>query len=53
MISANLCPASTSPTPAAIGNVILGNYIGTDAAGTLDRGNAGDGVHVFGGAPAR
>jgi hypothetical protein len=27
-------------------NVVEGNYIGTDATGTLDRGNAGIGVHL-------
>jgi trimeric autotransporter adhesin len=29
-------------------NSILGNYIGTDATGTLDRGNHGDGILVSG-----
>lgn len=27
-------------------NIIAGNYIGTDATGTLDRGNTGSGVYV-------
>jgi hypothetical protein len=27
-------------------NIIRGNFIGTDAAGTLDRGNAADGVNI-------
>ena len=31
-------------------NTIQGNYIGTDVTGTVDRGNAGDGVLVIGGA---
>lgn len=31
---------------AASGTVIQGNYIGTDASGTLDRGNRGEGVHL-------
>ena len=34
-------------------NVVIGNYIGTDATGTLDRGNAADGVDVFGGSNNR
>lgn len=32
------------------GNVIEGNYIGTDATGTADLGNTGDGVELSGGA---
>jgi parallel beta-helix repeat protein len=43
----------------ASGNLIQGNFIGTDASGALDRGNAQNGVHVIdaanntvGGAPA-
>ncbi|MGH6690582.1 MAG: DUF4347 domain-containing protein, partial [Gammaproteobacteria bacterium] len=30
-------------------NRILGNYIGTNAGGTLNRGNAGDGIYIDGG----
>jgi hypothetical protein len=32
----------------ATGILVQGNYIGTDANGTLDRGNQGDGLHVEG-----
>ena len=32
------------------GNMLRGNYIGTDVTGTLDRGNADDGVNIAGGA---
>ena len=35
---------------AATGNVVQGNYIGTDATGTLDRGNGDDGIDIDGGA---
>src|SRR5439155_841993 len=34
------------------GNVVLGKLIGTDANGTADLGNAGDGVVIDGGATA-
>jgi hypothetical protein len=34
----------------ATGNKVLGNFIGTDASGTLDRGNGGNGVFVHDGA---
>ena len=50
VISANAVSGIDISDAGTNGNVILGNYIGTDAGGTLDRGNAGDGVHVFGGA---
>ena len=29
------------------GNSIVGNFIGTNAAGTADLGNAGEGVHIY------
>src|SRR5581483_602967 len=32
------------------GNVVQGNYIGTDVSGTIDRGNSNNGVGVFNGA---
>jgi len=32
------------------GNMVQGNYIGTDAGGTLDRGNTADGVLILAGA---
>jgi CSLREA domain-containing protein len=35
---------------AATGNQFLGNYIGTDVTGTLDLGNADDGIEISGGA---
>ena len=34
----------------ASGNVIQGNYIGTDVTGALDRGNAADGIQILAGA---
>lgn len=35
---------------ATTGNVVIGNYIGTDAGGTQDQGNVGAGVRIIGGA---
>jgi len=32
-----------------VSNTVCGNYIGTDANGTLDQGNVTHGVHVYGG----
>ena len=37
---------------AATGNVVQGNFIGTDASGTVDQGNSGNGVTVRLGATA-
>ena len=34
-------------------NVVIGNYIGTDATGTLARGNGNDGADIYGGANNR
>ena len=41
--------ASTSPAGAA-GNVVLGNFIGTDVTGTVGLGNALGGVEINGAA---
>lgn len=41
------------PSAAASGNRIVGNWIGTDATGTLDLGNATDGILVVNGANNR
>ena len=37
---------------ASADNVVQGNYLGTDVSGTLDRGNATDGIHLSSGANA-
>ena len=34
----------------AVGNIITGNYVGTDITGTLDRGNLGSGILIENGA---
>jgi hypothetical protein len=47
IISANNGDGVTIEGATATGNLVQGNYIGTDLSGTLDLGNAGDGVHVF------
>jgi hypothetical protein len=36
----------------ATDNLVLGNFVGTDAAGTADLGNGGDGVQISSGADA-
>ncbi|HEX8494639.1 MAG TPA: DUF4394 domain-containing protein [Pyrinomonadaceae bacterium] len=37
-------------TSGATGNVVVGNYIGTDVNGTIDLGNTDNGVFIFNGA---
>jgi len=41
-----LCACSSFVSPNT--NIIQGNLIGTDATGTLDRGNAGSGIFIMG-----
>src|SRR5205823_9348893 len=50
VISGNDGPGVRLAGPTATGNQLLGNFIGTNAAGTLGLGNAGDGVFITGGA---
>jgi len=59
IISGNATPASSNGyaaveifDPGTTGNVVEGNFIGTDLTGTIALGNAGGGVSVFGGASA-
>ncbi len=46
LIAANLGLGVLIANASATGNVVQGNFIGTDATGTLDRGNAGEGVKI-------
>jgi hypothetical protein len=46
IISANL--SDGIQIEGGTGNVVAGNYIGTDASGTLDVGNLDDGIQIFG-----
>jgi len=46
VISANLAAGINIGAAASTGNQVLGNFIGTDVTGTLDRGNAGSGVFI-------
>ncbi|HSE96804.1 MAG TPA: CSLREA domain-containing protein, partial [Blastocatellia bacterium] len=47
VISGNLGKGVSIIITGAPGNQILGNYIGTDINGTLDRGNGTDGIDLF------
>jgi CSLREA domain-containing protein len=46
VISGNTLAGIVMFSAAATGNQVLGNYIGTDAGGTLDRGNISDGEGI-------
>lgn len=46
LISGNGSNAIAVSGSAATGNTIQGNYLGTDASGTSDLGNGGDGIYV-------
>jgi GEVED domain len=49
VISANLADGITLSTPFMLpdtGNLVQGNFIGTDVTGSIDLGNAGEGVSV-------
>jgi hypothetical protein len=50
LISGNGAPGVRIEGNDTIANVVTGNYIGTDFKGTVDLGNAGDGVHLENGA---
>jgi hypothetical protein len=50
VISGNLVYGVSLSGAGTTGNSVLGNYIGTDVTGALDRGNANDGVRIGGGA---
>jgi hypothetical protein len=52
LISANQGDGIDLVGPSATGNLIQGNLIGTDAAGTADLGNDGDGIDITGEASA-
>lgn len=42
-----LQPPAGAGTSAFGGNIIIGNYIGTDITGTINMGNGGNGVEIF------
>lgn len=46
LISGNLSDGIEFTGAAATNNVVLGNFIGTDAGGTLDLGNSGYGINL-------
>ena len=48
VISGNIQEGVFIGDAATTGNIILGNFIGTDVTGTLDRGNLDDGVQLAG-----
>ena len=50
LISGNTSSGILVEGEPADGNIIQGNYIGTDVGGTLDRGNGATGITVYGGA---
>ena len=52
MVSGNGSDGIVIATAAATGNAVIGNYIGTDATGLIDLGNANDGISLQGGASA-
>ena len=49
VISGNSFAGIELNSASATGNQVLGNYIGTDAGGTLDRGNSQEGIDFEGG----
>ena len=50
LISGNTASGILVEGEPADGNIIQGNYVGTDIGGTLDRGNGGTGITVYAGA---
>ena len=50
VISGNAAEGIRIDGAGATGNFVQGNFIGTDRTGTLDRGNAGDGISIQGSA---
>ena len=55
MISANAIDGvriDGNANPATTGNLVIGNLVGLDATGSVDRGNGGYGINVFDGAIA-
>ena len=50
MISGNGAEGIRIDGAGATGNLVQGNFIGTDRTGTIDLGNAGDGISILAGA---